>query len=302
MIPSFIIFGLILVFYFVQDILFDQQIFDFVVVLFAAFAFIIIPLGFKKGNRFEMVMITPDCLIQRQSKKNISLIPYDKVKKFKVDSDNHVIIENGESRITLDPALLGSDLATIIEILESKGKTFDKKRDFMIRNVTIEIVDGTVKIVDQKLVETETERLVGAYAKTYPMLTPGFLDHIIIMNSIVERASKVDENLVLKINVMEVKEGHPENTKFQSQIARDCILIFEAVDIETVIRKDAENKEESKEIKITLGTLAKQLSKSVISDWRMEHGVIYMQFSVGVNILQVTMGYKEVIVGWKSFK
>jgi hypothetical protein len=34
----------------------------------------------------------------------------------------------------------------------------------------------------------------------------------------------------------------------------------------------------------------------------MEDGVIYMQFSVGVNILQVTMGYKEVIVGWKTFK
>ncbi|MBN2605500.1 MAG: hypothetical protein JXR62_06745, partial [Bacilli bacterium] len=253
-------------------------------------------------NRFEMVLITPECLIQRNSRKSIVLIPYDKIKKFKIDNDRNVILENGDAKITLNPALLGSDLATIIEILETKGKTFDKNRDFMIRPVTIEIVDGKVMIIDQKNEETETERLVGVYAKQYPMLTPGFLEYIILMNSIVERATKVDENLILKLNVAQVLEGHPENTKFESQLVTDCILIFEAVDVETVVRKDAENKKESKEIKITLSTLAKKLSKSVISDWRLDRGVIYLQFSVGVEILQVTMGYKEVIVGWKSFK
>lgn len=300
--PSFIIFLLILGLYFFQEQIFNKVVFDFLVVAFAAFAFILIPFGMKKGNRFQMLMITPDALIQRNSKKNIVLIPYEKIKKCKVDEKRNVILESGHLTIILEPKRIGSDLSIIIDILEAYGKTFDKNRDFLIRPVIIEILNGEVTIVDQKVEETETERLVGKYSKMYPMLTPGFLDLIIIDNSVVERAIKVDNNLVLKINVIEIKEGHPENTKFESQVAEDCIIIFEAVDIEKIIRKDAENKEESKEISITLGTLVKKLSKSVISNWHLEDGVISMQFSIGVSILHVTMGYKEVVVGWKDFK
>ena len=105
-----------------------------------------------------------------------------------------------------------------MDILEAKGKTFDKTKDYMVRPIDIIIADGEVKIVDVKITESTIDKIVAEHYGSYEMLTPGFIDDIILLNSVIEEAYFKDSHLYMKISRIEVKPGHPENTLFLNEI------------------------------------------------------------------------------------
>ena len=296
---SKIIVPAITLFLILAGIYFTTGIFDLVVLGFAFFILVLIPLALRKGETYDVVVITPELLIKQKMKNEVVAIAFDNIKKFGTDKTG-VVLSDGKKSISLDPAILADDILIIIEILEAKGKTFDKTKDFMIRPIEVVIKDNKVSIVDVEVEETSTEKIVSETYKDYAMLTPGFINDIILMNSVVEETYIKEDNLYLKLSSFEVNPGHPENTMFDSQVATDCIIIFENVVLEKMSKKEARGSDEEV-IDTTLENLVVEIEKGVISDWKYLKNGIDLQFSVGLYVLRTSFKYTEVIIGWNKF-
>ncbi len=251
----------------------------------------------------ESLVITPKYIIKCFGKKTFVVIDYDKIRKFKVSDKVGLIISDRTNEITISPVSYRDDLEPIVDILEAKGKTFDKTREYMKRDVEIRIIKNKVIIKEIKQEESSTEKLVGEYYEEFKMLTPGFIKDIIFLNSVIEEAFSTDNNLVMKLNKIEVKEGHPENTGFDSIIASDCITIFENIQIKHVnIRKTRDRNAKEEVLPNELESIISNVEKGVISNWKYRKNGIELHFAAGTNIVKVSFDYKEVIIGWKSFK
>jgi len=293
LIPSLILFLIVAVLYFTIEP------FSFVVLFFAFFIFVLIPMALRNGSNYDVIIVTPEYLIQQTTKNRVVAIAFDNIDKFRTEKSVVVIGENKNS-ISLAPNFLSSDILRIIDILEAKGKTFDKTKEYMIRPIKIIIEDDDIKIRDVRFDETSTEKLTSENIDDYEMLTPGFLDGIILMNSVVDSAHNKDNNLYLNINSFEVNTNHPENITFESQIAHDCIIIFEDAEILSIIKKQARGKNE-RIIEPSLNNLCVELENGVISDWKYNKNSIDVQFSVGLYIVRTSFNYKEVLLGWNGF-
>ena len=287
------LFAVILIVYFTTEL------FDFVVLGFAFFILVLVPLALRKGETYEVLVLTPEMLIQQTTPTDVIAIAFDDIKKFGTDK-NGVFVKDSKSTISLDPSVLADSILILIEILEAKGKTFDKSKDYMIRPIEIIIENDEIKIKDIEQEETLTEKLVSENYKDYSMLTPGFLTDIILMNSVVEDSHIENENLFINLNRFEVNPGHPENTLFESQMANDCIMIFENVVIESITKKESRGTEEEV-IEPELNKLIAQIEKGVISDWKYSKNKIDLQFSVDLHIIRTSFTYEDVIIGWNTF-
>lgn len=292
-IPSLIIFLLIVIGYFAFEFI------DLIVLGFALFILVLIPVALKKGERYNIIVVTPEMLIQQVTKKEVVAISFDKIKKFSTNKQG-VVIKDAKSTIILDPHSVVEDMLVIIEILEAKGKTFDKTKDYMIRKIEVVIKNDVISIKDIIEEETTTEKIVSENYKKYAMLTPGFITDIILMNSVIEGSHKEKGNLFIKLSSFEVNPGHPENTQFDSQVANDCIMIFEDVKMESIVKKEARGTNEEV-IEASIENLIEEIHKGVISDWKYKKGSIELQFSVGLLIIRTSFKYKEVIIGWNKF-
>lgn len=292
-IPSLILFLLFVIGYFAFEFI------DLIVLGFALFILVLIPVALKKGERYNIIVVTPEMLIQQVTKKEVVAIRFDKIKKFSTNKLG-VVIKDGRSTIILDPHSVVEDMLVIIEILEAKGKTFDKTKDYMIRPIDIIIKNDVITIKDIIEEETTTEKIVSENYKKYAMLTPGFITDIILMNSVIEGSHEEKGNLFIKLSSFEVNPGHPENTQFDSQVANDCIMIFEDVKMDSIVKKEARGTNEEV-IKATIENLIGEIHKGVISDWKYKKGSIELQFSVGLSIIRTSFKYKEVIIGWNKF-
>lgn len=292
LVPAITLFLVSLVVYFTTSA------FDFIVLLFLFFMLVIVPLALRKEETYDIVIITPEYIIKQITKRKVIAIKFDNILKFGT-SEKGIVIKDFENEISLDPSTLGEEILIVMDILEAKGKTFDKKKDYMIRPIEIQILDGEVKIIDIKISESTTDEIVAQHFGVYEMLTPGFIEDIVLLNSIIEEAYCKDNNLYIKVGRIEVKQGHPENTLFESQIANDCILIFENANALSIVKKGVSGSEE--EAISDLDMFTKLLTKGVISDWKYRQNEIDLQIYVEQYIVIVSLEYEEVIVGWNKF-
>ena len=135
--PAIILFLAITVLFFMTEFV------DFVILGFAFFILVLIPLALRKGETYDVVVITPEFLIQQYRKDEVIAINFDKITKFGTDKTG-VVIKDSKNTISLDPAILADDILVLIEILEAKGKTFDKTKDYMIRPIEIIIKNNDI--------------------------------------------------------------------------------------------------------------------------------------------------------------
>ena len=297
------VFGIVLILYVIQvlgviDEVYGPVVFGVITILLVMWQVTLI-----QKSKPQSLVVTPKYLIKCFGKSTFVVIDFDSIKKFKVHEKDGLIISDRKSEISISPVCYQEDLEPIVDILEAKGKTFDKSRDYMKRPVKIRIVNNEIIVQEIKQEESSTEKLVGKYYDKFKMLTPGFIEDIIFMNSVVDEAFENDNNLVLLLDNIEVKEGHPENTGFESIIANDCITIFENIKIKSVSKRNSRDREAVDEIlpnEIT--AISENIGKGVIADWKYRKKGIDLHFAVGVQIVKVSFDYKEVIIGWKNFK
>lgn len=254
-------------------------------------------------DKVESLIVTPEYLINSFGKKTFVVVNYDQIRKFRYTEKTGLLISDRKNEISITPANYKNDLGPIIEILEAKGKTFDKTREFMKRPIKIRIIKGEIVVTDIKQEESSTEKLVGEYYEKFKMLTPGYIRDIIFLNSVIDEVFTKDNNLIMKLDKIEVKEGHPENTGFDSIIASDCITIFENVKIKYVnIKKVRDRNAKEEVLPNSLESIIENIEKGVIANWKYRKNGIDLHFAAGTNLVKVSFEYKEVIIGWNSFK
>jgi len=267
-------------------------------VLIAIFQIILI-----KKDKEEALVVTPEFIIKCIGKKTFVAVKYDEIKTFKVNDSDGLIISDRRNEISISPVCYQADLEPIVDILEAKGKTFDKSRDYMKRPIKISIKKNKIIVSDVKQEESTTEKLVGKYYEEFKMLTPGFIKDVLFMNSVIDDVYENDKNLIFRLDKIEVRAGHPENTGFESLMGHDCIVIFENVVVKSAsIRKVRERDAKEEVLPKKLDTIISNVGKGVISNWKYHKTGIDLYFAVGVSMLTVSFDYKEVIIGWKTLK
>ncbi len=256
-----------------------------------------------KNNKPESLVITPEHLIKCFGKKTFVVLKFDDIKKFKVSKEEGIVVSDRKNEISISPTVYKEDLGIIVEILEAKGKTFDRSRDFMKRPIIVTIKNNQVMVKDVEQEESTTEKLVGEFYKDFKMLTPGFINDIIFLNSVVDDTFMIDNNLVMNLDSFEVKEGHPENTGFEAITANDCIAIFENVKIKSMSIKKARVRDAKEEVLPNeLALLTSNIEKGVIANWKYRKNGIELHFAIGTDILRVSFDYNEAIIGWNTIK
>ena len=254
-----------------------------------------------QNHKTQSLIVTPEYLIKSMGNRSFVAIKFVEIKKFKVNEKLGLVISDKKNELAISPVFYADDLESIIDILEAKGKTFDKSREYMKRPVEIRIVKGKIIVSDLVQEESSTEKIVGQYYDQFKMLTPGFIEDIIFTNSIVDETFNNDNNLVLLLNKMEVKEGHPENTGFDSIIASECITIFEDIKIKSISIKNSRDRLTEEEVLPNeMSSICDNIEKGVIADWKYRKKGIDLHIAAGVNIVKVSFDYKEVIIGWNQ--
>ena len=274
---------------------------DFIYVVFGLFVLVLIPLGLNKKTEYRAIIVTPNELIQRTGKNTFSVIPYDDITSFNLTEHGIIIKGNGEV-ITLSLTMFREEIEPIIDILEAKGKTFEKDKEYMIRPIKIHINDNQITLEDIE-VKTDTDILYEQYIDDYASLTPGFIKQVIMRNSIVEDIVSNADALEFKVASFTVKEGHPENTHFEAIEVVDGGIIFTKPNVKKITLTNPNDEDNpSKSLKPTIENIKKNVKDGVISDWKIKNKTIFIEFASGVHGLEVELKYEDVIIGWNKVK
>lgn len=293
----------VLIGYAIQALGVIDEIYNLTIVIIVGVLFGMYQVLLIQRNKQESIVVTPVYIIKCLGKSSFEVVMYDEIRKFAVTDKNGLTISDKKSEINFSPVYYRDDLPSIVEILEAKGKTFDKTKEFMKRPVVIRIINNEIVVRDLKVEESSTEKLVGKYYKEFQYLTPGFIRDVLFLNTIVQDVVADNNNLIMYLDKIEVKEGHPENTGFESIAASDCIVIFENIKIKAVTtRKARERGAVDEALPSELETIVENIEKGVITNWKYKKNAIDLIFASGTNIIKVSFDYKEVIIGWKSYK
>lgn len=258
------------------------------------------PLTFAK-RKYEAIIVTPVYLIQRVSKREFVVVEFDKITDFRIAEEGILIREN-KTKLVLSTDLFQEEVEPIIEILEAKGKTFDKEKDFMIRPIHIVIEDNVVSIEDDEDV-TETQKLHDKFVHEFPILTPGYIDEINFRNTMIDDVLFENGHVFMYMSSFEVRGGHPENTTFDNLKATDCILIIEKMVFKKLFQRDLNDKSKPIE-ELTLDTeeAIEYFGNAVVNEWKNKGKKMDMSFAAGVKQLHAEFTYDEIMVGWKQAK
>lgn len=295
------LFGLVFIFYIV-DLAAGLGILNFVIMVFLFVVLVLAPLALRKDNKYQALFVTPEYLIQRNSRSEFVAINFDDIKSF-VLLETGITIKDDKNTIVLGLNLHKEELEPIIDILEAKGKTFDSEKDYMIRPIEIQIKNNKITLVDLKT-KTDLDDLYEKCSGDYKAFTPGFVEEIIFRNVNVSHPKILDEtNLSLKLDQFEVKDGHPENTKFESIIAVDGGMVFHNVKVRQLILQNRhEDTVKDEVLENDIDVMIEYLQNATITEWKLGKNKIDFFFATGVYVLKVTLAYENIIIGWNKIK
>ena len=299
--PLAIVFGVVFLVYILMISGVIPQFYNFFIVLLAFVLLILLPMRFgTKHNKYEALIMTPKYLIQIINKREFVIVDFDEITRYLETQKGEIVISENRKKIVIQKECYVGKLQPLTDILEAKGKTFDKSKDYMIRPIEIKIVDGEIHINEIEVV-TKTDKIFEKYYKNYKMLTPGFVKEIIYRNSVVNEVEIDGEELVLKLDKFEVNPGHPENTKFESIIVEDCVTIFESVSIVHVNKIDThEKKAIITKLEPTFDSFVDEIENGIIAEWNVKGKTFSVKFAAGVQLYEVSFKFNEVLNGWNK--
>lgn len=270
---------------------------------FAFFFLFAVPIATKTDKyRHECIIITPDLIIQRKTRKEFSVVFFNSINKLK-HSHEYITIVEKEEEVELDLVEYAEILPSLIEVLEAKGKTFDKERAFMKRPVNILIENGKIYLEDIKQEETRLEKLTYSLSESYSAITPGYLDQILPRNAIIHDVYFENDDLYLGCSHFEIRENHPENITFGHIQVLDGVLVFMDAKVKTLTRKAGQERQIKFEpIEISQSNVIEQLENGVISEWKFKKNEADLIIASGIGKVRLTIDFSECLVGWKKEK
>ena len=275
-----------------------------IVLLVLFLFFFAMPLHLINLSISDSYIVTEAYLIRHDNSWKYYVIDYDRVTDVVLKDDECLTFKFEKKKYKIKFKKYDKDLKFLITVFEAKG--FLKiDGEYLERPIELEILDDEMIIIELDDIETPTQRLVGSLYDNYDCVTPGFLNYILLRNSIVNEATIVDGSLYLKINRIEVKVDHPENVSHESVQADDCIMVFEDVQDIKCFQKPSNVRGAKNELLYSdLADIPRILYLAVISDSFIEdednQKVFRLISSQGVLTNTLVIKYNEVIVGWKE--
>lgn len=297
--PIIIIFHLLFIvatILFILEVFFDIENFiTLALYIYLFFLFELVPIGWVKSKMKYAIIVTPRFLIQWNGGKNFTVMNYNNITGFKLNDDG-ISIKEHRHEIILSTFLYKEQVEPIVDILEAYGKTFDKTKVHLIRPISITIDNNVITIIDEDDLGEPNSDLFNEYVDQYPSLTPGYLNQLTFRNSIISNTLVKDENLIINIASLTVREDHPENTTFGQLNAKDCIVIFEHFN---VTYTDVKGYDEftSKDV---YDLVRANSDSTTITRVELDQNKIRVVFSFGVQICTMIIEFEESYVGWKS--
>lgn len=286
--------------YFLQTLgIITEYYYGIEIVMFAFLFFILVPLAFKNNKKFKFFVYTKQYLIKVKSKREIAFVKIDDIRSFSYKNDM-IILKDGQQTLSLYVPYIKNELTTIIQILEAKGKTFDRNKTYMIRDVKLDFKDNNVIIYEIEAPETKTEKIMKLMFDEYNSLTPGFTDEINIINSYIDKSSFKGGDLYFRLSRIDVLDNHPENTSFQTLTAKHAVLVFVNPKIRSVVKREQEKKD--LELEPSLKSVILNTHNGVVSGFSLQKNKVDFKVGVGVAITQMTIVIDDIIVGWKEIE
>lgn len=275
---------------------------NFILYFIAFMLFVAFPLSTIKEYRKEILIVTPELLIRRSDSKVYEIVDIDNITSF-MANDEMIVVSDRRDSLEIGLVKYERYIPILVEILESKGKTFDKGSDFMLRPIEI-ICDGqTIKVQDIKEDETNVERITRKLTSRYNYVTPGFISQIVPKNSVVQKAYVKGNDLYLEVNHLEINGEHPDNTSFGAIQVLSGVMVFLDVNM-THLSKKAGNERNIpyNDIDISLDYFISQLERSVVFEWKFNNQQADLIFTVGVGKIKTAIEFEEIVVGWVKEK
>ncbi|MGS0971739.1 MAG: hypothetical protein ACVCEJ_00630 [Candidatus Izemoplasmataceae bacterium] len=291
---------LIIIGYFLQTSgIISSEYYGLEVVIFAFLFLVLVPLAFHDKKKFKYLVYTKEYLIKVKSKKDVEFVRYDDIRSFSYKNDT-IVLKDENNTLSLYVPYIKNELTTIIQILEAKGKTFDRNKAYMIRDIKLDFKDNKVIMYEIEAPETKTEKVMKAMYEEYKSITPGFTDEINIINSYVDKSSFKGGDLYFRLNRIDVLDNHPENTSFQTLTAKNAVLIFINPKIRAVIKREQGKKDQ--ELEPSLKSVILNTHNGIVSSFSVQKNKIEFKVGVGVAITQMTIVVDDVIIGWKEIE
>lgn len=261
---------------------------------------VLYPIATRQDNPYELLILTKVGLIKKINRKEFLIMSYSDITKFRQD-DHAVYLFQNREQMTLERHLYSEILPILIDILEAKGKTFDKEKDYMIRDIIIHFDGDNIKIEEVLQEETETQKITEKLFRDYPHLTPGYIEEVIPKNAIIYDVIFDGPHLHMLCSRFDIKGNHPENITFDNIVVNDAILIFESAEILGFsARETNERSAPFHKVEINKENLVKYLKDSVIDDWRYDVKSIFLENKAGLGNVRIRIKYSEVLIGWKK--
>lgn len=299
---SYLLFLAVTVYYILDLFVYNWEHMNLLIYWFAFFFFVAIPVATRKHYRKEVLIITPTELIQRVGVKEFVFINFDEITFFN-HVNEQIIIRQKKREIKFDVDRYIKHLAVLVDILEAKGKTFDKEREYMIRPIRIMFEEDRVFIEDCVEEVSYLEELSAKVAKKYPNVTPGYMNEIVFEDTNIFKAYYRQKDLYLECNGFEVQYDHPENTGFDKITAKDAIVVFinfKPIDMRIKAKKELEDKYE--EIRPFKKTIIEKFDKGVMIELKEDDNEIDLTLHSGVDSVKILFSYEDVLIGWNDQK
>lgn len=299
---SYLLFTGVTALYVLDLFVYNWEYINFLIYWMAFFFLVAIPISTRKYYRKEIIIVTHTELIQRVDKKEFVFINFDEITYFN-HFDNQIVIRQKKNEIRFDVRKYIPHMAVLVDILEAKGKTFDKEREYMIRPIKIIIDEGKVRIEDCVEEISYIEELSAKVAKTYPNVTPGYMDELVFEDTSIFKAYYKGKDLHLECNGFVVQYDHPENTGFEKITANDAIVIFinfKPIDMRIKPKKELEDKYE--EIRAFKKTIIEKFNKGVMIELKKKDNEIDLTLHSGIDSVKVLFSFEDVLIGWNEEK
>jgi hypothetical protein len=285
--------------YFLQTAGVISEYYGVEVLIFAYLFLVMMPYALHDKKKFKYLVYTKEYLIKVKGKNHLEFVKYDDIRSFSYKNDT-ILLKDGKNSLELYVPYVKNELTTIVQILEAKGKTFDRNKAYMIRDIKLGFEDNKVILYEIEAPETKTEKVMKAMFKEYATLTPGFTDEINIINSYVDKSSFKGGDLYFRLNRIDVLDNHPENTSFQTLTAKHAIVIFVNPKVRTVIKREQGTKDQ--ELEPTLKSVILNTHNGIVSSFSIQNNKVEFKVGVGVAITQMTIVVDDIIIGWKEIE
>jgi|GEM_PF-5972643 len=251
-----------------------------------------------KFRKREKVLVTKDALLHKRNRK-VSVIVYDDLVTVTKPEHDALVLETKGLKRRIQLKGYPKNIETLDKLFKARGflqgDAFNHEIHFTNDRVDIEAV------VEE--LDVNTEYIISRFKSKYRYLNIDYIDELSFYNVQVEKMQLTDKkHATLFTTHLDVKQNHPENTKFKAQKTDAAMITFTNIDALEI----KPSNQAAKKVKQTIPSLRNILKNAIIFDTNIQkkngHYKIILTVEQAVSEYHVIFVFDEVVTGWNALE